>query len=214
MLFAEANPLWCQDLWHSIKPELFLIFWIIFFLLLFLQYFSLQCVSCIVLLSCGLFLQLSVIHLLRNIIMLKWLQGCLWWPHYYPCRIKKRPSKVLPSEHASLLTPMSAFGLRNRYLSRLGAQVCTRIIGSLFNNSDATSAFRWSSFKRQFCFFICGVFPSRFLFLFPLCSQLPDHCSTHLSSLAHRSVLKWCLSCIDLLQNCTVTVILDMYALK
>ncbi|KAM4628213.1 lysosomal dipeptide transporter MFSD1 isoform 2-T2 [Polymixia lowei] len=39
------------------------------------------------------------------------------------------------------LKPMSAFGLRNRYLSRLGA-------------------------------------------------QLPDHCSSHLSSLAHRSVLK------------------------
>ncbi|XP_013866535.1 lysosomal dipeptide transporter MFSD1 isoform X2 [Austrofundulus limnaeus] len=55
--------------------------------------------------------------------------------------IKKRLGKVVPSERAGLLTPMSAFGLRNRYLSRLGA-------------------------------------------------QLPDHCSTHLSSLAHRSVLK------------------------
>ncbi|XP_056139320.1 major facilitator superfamily domain-containing protein 1 [Lampris incognitus] len=54
--------------------------------------------------------------------------------------IKKRPSKLTEGEIARL-KPMSAFGLRNRYLSRLGA-------------------------------------------------QLPDHCSTHLSSLAHRSVLK------------------------
>ncbi|KAF1394128.1 hypothetical protein PFLUV_G00023290 [Perca fluviatilis] len=53
---------------------------------------------------------------------------------------KWRPSKVIGGELARL-APMSAFGLRNRYLSRLGA-------------------------------------------------QLPDHYSTHLSSLAHRSVLK------------------------
>ncbi|XP_037534144.1 major facilitator superfamily domain-containing protein 1 [Nematolebias whitei] len=53
---------------------------------------------------------------------------------------KKKPSKAVQSERAGL-TPMSAFSLRNRYLSRLGA-------------------------------------------------QLPDHYSTHLSSLAHRSVLK------------------------
>uniref|UniRef100_A0A3Q2THR0 Lysosomal dipeptide transporter MFSD1 n=1 Tax=Fundulus heteroclitus TaxID=8078 RepID=A0A3Q2THR0_FUNHE len=53
---------------------------------------------------------------------------------------KMQPSMMTQGEHARL-APMSAFGLRNRYLSRLGA-------------------------------------------------QLPDHCSTHLSSLAHRSVLK------------------------
>nr|XP_019944196.1 PREDICTED: major facilitator superfamily domain-containing protein 1 isoform X1 [Paralichthys olivaceus] len=54
--------------------------------------------------------------------------------------IKRWPSKLTEREVARF-APMSAFGLRNRYLSRLGA-------------------------------------------------QLPDHCSTHLSSLAHRSVLK------------------------
>ncbi|XP_019944196.2 lysosomal dipeptide transporter MFSD1 isoform X1 [Paralichthys olivaceus] len=54
--------------------------------------------------------------------------------------IKRWPSKLTERELARF-APMSAFGLRNRYLSRLGA-------------------------------------------------QLPDHCSTHLSSLAHRSVLK------------------------
>ncbi|XP_051253457.1 major facilitator superfamily domain-containing protein 1 isoform X2 [Dicentrarchus labrax] len=54
--------------------------------------------------------------------------------------IKRRPSEPTEGELARL-APMSAFGLRNRYLSRLGA-------------------------------------------------QLPGHCSTHLSSLAHRSVLK------------------------
>ncbi|KAM6933433.1 lysosomal dipeptide transporter MFSD1 [Xenentodon cancila] len=54
--------------------------------------------------------------------------------------VKRRPSKQTQGE-SPRLAPMSAFGLRNRYLSRLGA-------------------------------------------------QLPDHCSTHLSSLAHRSVLK------------------------
>ncbi|XP_014909686.1 major facilitator superfamily domain-containing protein 1-like isoform X1 [Poecilia latipinna] len=53
---------------------------------------------------------------------------------------KRQPSMVTQGGPARL-APMSAFGLRNRYLSRLGA-------------------------------------------------QLPDHCSTHLSSLAHRSVLK------------------------
>ncbi|TNN01743.1 major facilitator superfamily domain-containing protein 1 isoform X1 [Takifugu flavidus] len=53
---------------------------------------------------------------------------------------KRRQSQVTEVDSAKL-TPMSAFGLRNRYLSRLGA-------------------------------------------------QLPHHCSTHLSSLAHRSVLK------------------------
>ncbi|KAM3874916.1 lysosomal dipeptide transporter MFSD1 isoform 2-T2 [Diretmus argenteus] len=53
---------------------------------------------------------------------------------------ERRPSRLTEGELARL-KPMSAFGLRNRYLSRLGA-------------------------------------------------QLPDHCSTHLSSLAHRSVLK------------------------
>ncbi|KAF7218515.1 lysosomal dipeptide transporter MFSD1 isoform X2 [Nothobranchius furzeri] len=53
---------------------------------------------------------------------------------------KRWPSKVMQGEHAGL-APMSAFGLRNRYLCRLGA-------------------------------------------------QLPDHCCTHLSSLAHRSILK------------------------
>uniref|UniRef100_A0A3Q1IJG2 Lysosomal dipeptide transporter MFSD1 n=1 Tax=Anabas testudineus TaxID=64144 RepID=A0A3Q1IJG2_ANATE len=52
----------------------------------------------------------------------------------------ERRSKLTEGDLARL-APMSAFGLRNRYLSRLGA-------------------------------------------------QLPDHCSTHLSSLAHRSVLK------------------------
>ncbi|XP_034024170.1 major facilitator superfamily domain-containing protein 1 isoform X1 [Thalassophryne amazonica] len=55
-------------------------------------------------------------------------------------KIKKQASKMTDGELARL-KPMSAFGLRNRYLSRLGA-------------------------------------------------QLPDHCSTHLSSLAYRSVLK------------------------
>ncbi|KAM7412994.1 hypothetical protein PAMA_020399 [Pampus argenteus] len=54
--------------------------------------------------------------------------------------IKRRPSKLTEGDLARL-TPMSAFGLRNRYLSRLG-------------------------------------------------TQIPHHCSTHLSSLAHRSVLK------------------------
>ncbi|XP_030599305.1 lysosomal dipeptide transporter MFSD1 isoform X2 [Archocentrus centrarchus] len=53
---------------------------------------------------------------------------------------KRRPSKLTQGELARL-APMSAFGLRNRYLSRLGA-------------------------------------------------QLPDHYSSHLSPLAHRSVLK------------------------
>ncbi|XP_061829000.1 lysosomal dipeptide transporter MFSD1 isoform X2 [Nerophis lumbriciformis] len=53
---------------------------------------------------------------------------------------RRRPSQLTDGELARL-TPMSAFGLRNRYLSRLG-------------------------------------------------TQLPGHCSTHLSSLAHRSVLK------------------------
>ncbi|XP_014324962.2 major facilitator superfamily domain-containing protein 1 isoform X2 [Xiphophorus maculatus] len=53
---------------------------------------------------------------------------------------KRQPSMVMQGGSASLAS-MSAFALRNRYLSRLGA-------------------------------------------------QLPDHCSTHLSSLAHRSVLK------------------------
>ncbi|KAK2912432.1 hypothetical protein Q8A73_006545 [Channa argus] len=52
----------------------------------------------------------------------------------------KRQRKLTEGELARL-SPMSAFGLRNRYLSRLGA-------------------------------------------------QLPDHCSSHLSSLAYRSVLK------------------------
>ncbi|XP_029026798.1 major facilitator superfamily domain-containing protein 1 isoform X1 [Betta splendens] len=54
--------------------------------------------------------------------------------------IKRRPIKLTEGDLARL-APMSAFGLRNRYLSRLG-------------------------------------------------TQLPDHCCTHLSSLAHRSVLK------------------------
>ncbi|XP_055022552.1 major facilitator superfamily domain-containing protein 1 isoform X2 [Boleophthalmus pectinirostris] len=54
--------------------------------------------------------------------------------------IKRRPSKLTLGESARL-TPMTACRLRNRYLSRLGAEI-------------------------------------------------PDHCSTHLSSLAHRSVLK------------------------
>ncbi|XP_063763228.1 major facilitator superfamily domain-containing protein 1 isoform X2 [Eleginops maclovinus] len=54
--------------------------------------------------------------------------------------IKRRSSRVSEGELARL-AHMSAFGLRNRYLSRLGA-------------------------------------------------QLPDHCSSHLSSLAYRSVLK------------------------
>ncbi|KAL3057461.1 hypothetical protein OYC64_007854 [Pagothenia borchgrevinki] len=53
---------------------------------------------------------------------------------------KRRSSKVSEGELAGMV-PMSAFGLRNRYLSRLGA-------------------------------------------------QLPDHFTSHLSSLAHRSVLK------------------------
>uniref|UniRef100_A0A7N8XTM7 Lysosomal dipeptide transporter MFSD1 n=1 Tax=Mastacembelus armatus TaxID=205130 RepID=A0A7N8XTM7_9TELE len=53
----------------------------------------------------------------------------------------KRQRSNLTEGELARLAPMSAFGLRNRYLSRLGA-------------------------------------------------QLPDHYSTHLSSLAHRSVLK------------------------
>uniref|UniRef100_A0AAQ5Z2F8 Lysosomal dipeptide transporter MFSD1 n=1 Tax=Amphiprion ocellaris TaxID=80972 RepID=A0AAQ5Z2F8_AMPOC len=59
---------------------------------------------------------------------------------YFSCRIRRQPSMMTHGELARL-TPMSAFGLRNRYLSRLG-------------------------------------------------TQLPDHYSTHLSSLSHRSVLK------------------------
>uniref|UniRef100_A0A8C9W5M0 Lysosomal dipeptide transporter MFSD1 n=1 Tax=Scleropages formosus TaxID=113540 RepID=A0A8C9W5M0_SCLFO len=52
-----------------------------------------------------------------------------------------RQSSVQEEDELSRLKPLSAFGLRNRYLSRLGA-------------------------------------------------QLPDHCCSHLSSLAHRSLLK------------------------
>lgn len=61
---------------------------------------------------------------------------------YYSHRCPRPPRRQTESELTNL-APMSAFSLRNRYLSRLGA-------------------------------------------------QLPDHCSTHLSSLAYRSVLKWC----------------------
>ncbi|XP_061638264.1 major facilitator superfamily domain-containing protein 1 isoform X2 [Phyllopteryx taeniolatus] len=53
---------------------------------------------------------------------------------------KRQPSHLTEGDLARL-SPMSAFGLRNRYLSKLGA-------------------------------------------------QLPGHCSSHLSSLAHRSILK------------------------
>lgn len=56
-------------------------------------------------------------------------QSCKWllsrwqrWRRCYSCRIKKRPGKPTEDDFAKL-TPMSAFGLRNRYLSRLGAQV-------------------------------------------------------------------------------------------
>lgn len=90
---------------------------------------------------------------------------------YYSHRCQ-RPARRQTESELTNLTPMSAFSLRNRYLSRLGAQVRTAHCGdSLPSNSISSSLKLLSAFNSL---------------------QLPDHCSTHLSSLAYRSVLKWC----------------------
>lgn len=127
------------------------------------------------------FLQLAVIHL-RKIIMFKWLQSCLSWPHYYPCRIKKRPGKVLPSEHANLLTPMSAFGLRNRYLSRYACRpkevysitlTLRQLLDDLLKDSSVSSSVVFFPLS----FLIPSVLSAPGTLLYPSVISRPQDCS-------------------------------------
>lgn len=90
-----------------------------------------------------------------------------------------RPPRRQTESELTNLTPLSSFSLRNRYLSRLGAQVR----GAPTRRGGGGICCQTRSLLHR----------GRCLLLPPSLPQLPDHCSTHLSSLSYRSVLKWCL---------------------